>query len=57
MVSIKMFPGQSGILCYNPLVRMLPLKLLVMGDYTLRDDDTPIEEMKPINITANTIPT
>ena len=28
----------------------LPLKLLVMGDYTLRDDDTPIEEMKPINI-------
>jgi len=28
----------------------LPLKLLVMGDYTLRDDDMPIEEMKPINI-------
>ncbi|MDR6739174.1 type VI secretion system protein ImpB [Herbaspirillum sp. 1173] len=28
----------------------LPLKLLVMGDYTLRDDDTPIEDMKPVNI-------
>ncbi len=28
----------------------LPLKLLIIGDYTLRDDDTPIEEMKPINI-------
>jgi type VI secretion system protein ImpB len=28
----------------------LPLKLLVIGDYTLRDDETPIEEMKPINI-------
>jgi len=28
----------------------LPLKLLVMGDYTLREDDTPLEEMKPINI-------
>ena len=28
----------------------LPLKLLVIGDYTLREDETPIEEMKPINI-------
>lgn len=28
----------------------LPLKLLVMGDYTLRDDDTPLEEIRPINI-------
>jgi type VI secretion system protein ImpB len=28
----------------------LPLKLLILGDYTLRQDDTPIEEMKPINI-------
>ncbi|MDR9837102.1 type VI secretion system contractile sheath small subunit [Herbaspirillum huttiense F1] len=28
----------------------LPLKLLVVGDYTLRNDDTPIEEMKPVNI-------
>ena len=28
----------------------LPLKLLVLGDYTLRDDDTPIEELKPINV-------
>lgn len=28
----------------------LPLKLLIMGDYTLRSDDMPLEEMKPINI-------
>lgn len=28
----------------------LPLKLLILGDYTLRQDDTAIEEMKPINI-------
>lgn len=28
----------------------LPLKLLVVGDYTLREDDTPVEEMKPINV-------
>lgn len=28
----------------------LPLKLLVLGDFTLRDDETPIEEMKPVNV-------
>lgn len=28
----------------------LPLKLLMMGDYTLRQDETPLEERKPINI-------
>ena len=28
----------------------LPLKLLVMGDFTLRADDTPLEERKAINI-------
>lgn len=28
----------------------LPLKLLVLGDYTLRDNDIPLEEIKPINI-------
>lgn len=28
----------------------LPLKILVLGDFTLRNDDTPIEEMKPINV-------
>ncbi len=28
----------------------LPLKLLVMGDFTLSNDDTPLEERKPINI-------
>ncbi len=28
----------------------LPLKLLVMGDFTLREDDTPLDERTPINI-------
>ena len=28
----------------------LPLKILMMGDYTLRPDDTPLEDRKPINI-------
>jgi len=28
----------------------LPLKLLVVGDFTLQADDRPIEERKPINI-------
>lgn len=28
----------------------LPLKMLVMGDYTQRADSTPLEERKPINI-------
>ncbi len=28
----------------------LPLKILMMGDYTLRQDDTPLEDRKPINI-------
>lgn len=28
----------------------LPLKLLVMGDFTLRDDETPLEDRPPINV-------
>src|SRR6185436_2011195 len=28
----------------------LPLKLMVMGDFTSRSDDTPLEERKPIRI-------
>lgn len=28
----------------------LPLKILMMGDYTLRQDDRTVEERKPINI-------
>jgi type VI secretion system protein ImpB len=31
----------------------LPLKLLIVGDYTLRADDTPLEDIKPINIDKN----
>ncbi len=28
----------------------LPLKLMVMGDFTLRDDETPVEERKSISV-------
>lgn len=28
----------------------LPLKILVLGDYTLREDETPLEDVKPVNI-------
>jgi type VI secretion system protein ImpB len=28
----------------------LPLKLLVLGDYTLKEDETPLEDRKPVNI-------
>jgi len=28
----------------------LPLKLMVMGDFTQRSDDTPLEERKPVRI-------
>lgn len=28
----------------------LPLKLLVVGDFTLKDDSTPVEDRKPINL-------
>ncbi|MCZ7682601.1 MAG: type VI secretion system contractile sheath small subunit [Sandaracinaceae bacterium] len=28
----------------------LPLRILMMGDYTGKPDDTPLEERKPINI-------
>ena len=28
----------------------LPLKILMMGDYTMRSDSTPLEERKPINV-------
>ena len=32
----------------------LPLKLLMIGDYTLRPDEQPLEERKPINIDKDT---
>lgn len=30
--------------------RELPLKMLFVGDYTLREDETPVGERKPINV-------
>lgn len=32
----------------------LPLKLLVIGDFTQKEDDRPIEDRKPINIDKDT---
>ncbi len=32
----------------------LPLKILMVGDYTGRTDDTPLEDRKPINIDKET---
>jgi type VI secretion system protein ImpB len=32
----------------------LPLKILMVGDYTGRPDDTPMEERKPINVDKET---
>ena len=31
----------------------LPLKLVMMGDYTLRPDDRPLEERKPIGVSKD----
>ncbi len=31
----------------------LPLKLLLVGDYTMREDDTPVEDRKRISINKN----
>lgn len=31
----------------------LPLKTLVLGDFTLRADDTPLENRKPVNISKD----
>ncbi len=31
----------------------LPLKIMVMGDFTMRDDDTPVEDRKTSNIDKN----
>ncbi len=31
----------------------LPLKILMVGDYTLREDDRQVEDRKPININAS----
>jgi len=28
----------------------LPLKLMMLGDYTLKEDETPVEDRKPINV-------
>jgi len=31
----------------------LPMKLMVMGDFTLQDDDTPVEDRKVVSVNKN----
>ena len=48
-------PRERVNIVYKPATgvqeeKELPLKMVVLGDYTMRPDDTPLEERKPINI-------
>jgi len=48
-------PRERVNIVYKPATgvdeeRELPLKMVMLGDYTQRTDDTPLEERKPINI-------
>ena len=48
-------PKERVNIVYKPATgvqeeKELPLKMMMLGDYTMRPDDTPLEERKPINI-------
>ena len=48
-------PRERVNIVYKPATgvdeeRELPLKMVMLGDYTQRTDETPLEERKPINI-------
>jgi type VI secretion system protein ImpB len=48
-------PRERVNIVYKPATgadeeKELPLKMVMLGDYTQRADDTPLEERKPINI-------
>ena len=45
-VNIVVKPGTEG----RPEEKELPLKMVFMGDFTLRPDDTPLEDRKKIRI-------
>ncbi len=45
-VNIVFKPGTEGV----PEEKELPLKMVFMGDFTLRPDDTPLEDRKKIRI-------
>lgn len=52
-------PTERVNIVYKPSVKgkpeiELPLKLMMVGDYTLRPDSRPVEERKPINIDKDT---
>jgi type VI secretion system protein ImpB len=48
-------PRERVNIVYKPATgadeeRELPLKMVMLGDYTQRPDDTPLEERQPINV-------
>ena len=48
-------PRERVNIVYKPATgvdeeKELPLKMIMLGDYTQRSDDTPLEDRKPINI-------
>jgi type VI secretion system protein ImpB len=48
-------PKERVNIVYKPATgvqeeKELPLKMVMLGDYTMRPDDTPLEERKPINV-------
>lgn len=48
-------PRERVNIVYKPATgvqeeKELPLKMVMLGDYTMRPDDTPLEERKPINV-------
>jgi type VI secretion system protein ImpB len=48
-------PKERVNIVYKPATgvqeeKELPLKMVMLGDYSMRPDDTPLEERKPINI-------
>lgn len=48
-------PRERVNIVYKPATgvdeeKELPLKMVMLGDYTQRSDDTPLEDRKPINI-------
>ena len=45
-VNIVYKPATGGL----SAEKELPLKLVMMGDYTLREDDRPLEDREPINV-------
>lgn len=57
---ISVAPKERINITYKPATgdaqeeKELPLKLMMIGDYTLQNDDTLIEDRKPVNVSKDT---